>query len=175
MILVLTPPLYHNSAYVINHPILFSFLIHNTTRELNLMFIVQNNQSFRSYRFLYSSVSPTQTVILSPLALNTRTWGKLFHIFPKYFESSGVQPSSLTVDILLEKVEKLQGSDKKLHLLSLLRKIRSWKLFRTQFWIKDLILKLPFYNTRKQAHDKKTKLSKQYNATSEFFFEMSRI
>ena len=126
------------------------------------MFIVQNNQSYRS---LYRSVSPThpptQTVILLSLVMNKSTEEN----FPKYFESFDVQPSSLTVDILLEKVEKLQGSDKKLHLLSLLRKIRSWKLFITQFWIKELIVKLPFYNTRKQAHDKKTKLSKQYRGS----------
>ena len=120
------------------------------------MFIVQNNQSFRSYRSLYSSVSPTHTDSNTlTIGYEHKPLGKLFHTFPKYFESSDVQPSSLTVDILLEKVEKLQGSDKKLHLLSLLRKIRSWKLFITQFWIKDLILKLPFYNIRKQAHVKK--------------------
>ena len=129
MILEFPPPLYPNSAQVITHQyLLFSSLIQHTTRELNLMFIVQNNQSFRSYRALYTSVSPTQPPTHTDSnTLTTRYEAprKTLSHFPKYFESSDVQPSSLTVDILLEKVEKLQGSDKKLHLLSLLRKIRS--------------------------------------------------
>ena len=35
----------------------FPSFIHHTTRELNLMFILQNNQSFQSHRSLFSGVS----------------------------------------------------------------------------------------------------------------------